>query len=320
MMKYLKILLLLLTPLLVTLSCDKEEDEVPVNPYDSVDYSEDTTTYDTLDENSIQGIHQDIFQPKCGTPGCHDGSFEPNFTSVMSSYSSLVYHDVTKNDASNSFLYRVVPGNAAKSVLYERITNCCFANTNDRMPQDNIGVPLPDEDIARIKAWIDGGAKDINGNTIAEPDKAPTYQFAYCIIDSGFPNVYTTPVLSQTSNRVGGIAYESMLVDTNMGVVVVPDLSDDKTELKDLVNGRLLLSYDKDDFSSPIATLTAKWLIGADFWYCTFNTAGIPEGTVVYMRYYVNDGKHASDSEMPYNGSQDWLKLFWSFKVLAGSH
>ena len=319
-MRWDRLILMLGTVVVVVFSCKKEEEEVPINPYDAVDYSVDTTSYDTLGKHTIEGIHKDIFQPKCGTPGCHDGSFEPNFTSVMSSYSSLVYHEVVKNNVEKSFTYRVVPGDPEMSVLYERITNCCFANTNDRMPQDNIGVPLPDEDVARIKAWIDEGAKDINGQTPAEPDKEPTYQFAYCIIDSGFPGYFSTPVLSETTNRVGGIAYESMLVDTNMGVVVVPDLSDDKTPLDSLKDGRVVLSYSKDDFSSPILTSTAVWLPGANFWYCTFNTAGIPDGSVVYMRYYVNDGQHAVDSEVPYNGSQDWLKLFWSFKVVAGSH
>lgn len=306
--------------LIIIHACKKEEEEMPVNPYDAVDYSIDSTSYDTLGEYTIAGIHKDIFQPRCATPGCHDGSFEPNFVTVMSSYSSLVYHPLIKNNAAEDFTYRVVPGNSAMSVLYERITNCCFANTNDRMPQDNIGVPLASEDVARIKKWIDEGAKDMNGNTPAEPDKEPTYQFAYCIIDSGFPLNYTTPVLSETSNRVGGIAYESMIVDTNMGIVVAPDLSDDKTPKQNLINGRLLLSYDKDDFSNPITTSTAIWLGAANLWYCKINTAGIPEGTKVYMRYYVNDGQHAQDSEVPHNNSQDWLKLFWSFVVQAGSH
>jgi hypothetical protein len=51
---------------------------------------------------------------------------------------------------------RVEPGDPANSLLFDKIT----AETpvcGDRMPP---AAPLPEESIARIRAWIEGGAPD----------------------------------------------------------------------------------------------------------------------------------------------------------------
>lgn len=302
-------------------SCKKEE-EPPCNPYDSVDYGKsDSTEADTLGKNEITSIHQDIFHPKCATPGCHDGTFEPDFSTVMSTYSSTVYHPVVKNNAEKSFTYRVLPGKSEKSVLYERISNCCFVNANDRMPQDNIGESLPAEDVARIKAWIDNGAKDIEGETPLEPNSEPVFQFVYAIVDLGFPVVYNTKELSKDSNRVGGVFYGAMLLDTNMNVVLTTKIADDKTAVADLKSGRLLLSYDKDDFSSPIQTAVSSFIDAeGGIWYNTFSTKGITENKTVFMRYYINDGDHLVDTEFPSVTSPEHFKGHWSFVVQPGSN
>ena len=123
-----------------------KKDSVPKNPYDDVDYGSTATT-DTLDKYSIIAIHRDIVFPKCAKPGCHDGHFEPDFRSVESTYSTLIYAPIKKNNVAKTFVYRVVPSKSSESVFYERINNCCFVNTNDRMPQDNIGTALPDDDL-----------------------------------------------------------------------------------------------------------------------------------------------------------------------------
>src|SRR5688572_29120689 len=76
-------------------SCSKD-DEIPANPYDDINYDTDTTTEQNPDPYSITGLHKNIFNPKCNVPGCHDGTFEPDFRSVQSSYSTLVYQQVNK--------------------------------------------------------------------------------------------------------------------------------------------------------------------------------------------------------------------------------
>lgn len=115
-------------------------------------------------ENSLMKIHRITLLPSCAVAGCHDGHFEPDFRTTQSTYYTTVLHPVTKNNARAEFEFRVVPGNRKKSVLYERITNCCFVNQDDRMPQLNIGEVLPNEEIERIGKWIDAGAPNIDGS------------------------------------------------------------------------------------------------------------------------------------------------------------
>lgn len=322
MMKINNILLVVFVFGALFFACKKDEEVAEVNPYDGVIYSTiDTTIIDTLNKNEITSIHKDIFQPKCAVPGCHDGSFEPDFTTVSSSYSSLVYHPIIKNNLAGGFTYRVVPSNSDSSVLYERLSNCCFVNTNDRMPQSSIGVALPDDDIARIKAWIDNGAKDISGNTPAEPDNEPVYQYLYATKDEGFPLVASTTVVSEDANRVGGVFYGAMILDTSMSIVIITEVKDDKTAIKDLTNGKLLLSYSKDDFSAPIKSITSEFLNYQNgLWYNLLSTAGLLPNTKVYMRYYINDGKHTLDSEYPSDNTADYFKEYWSFIITPGSH
>ncbi len=38
----------------------KKKEEVPVNPYDSVDYGSSSTAETSLDPNTLQGIHKNI--------------------------------------------------------------------------------------------------------------------------------------------------------------------------------------------------------------------------------------------------------------------
>ncbi len=320
MMKYNNVLIFVFVLGLAFFACKKEE--AVVNPYDSVDYgTTDSSITDTLSKNELSSIHQDIFQPKCATPGCHDGTFEPDFRTAQSAFSSLVYHPVVKNNVDSSFKYRVIPSNSAGSVLYERLTNCCFVNTNDRMPQDNIGTPLPDDDITRIKAWIDGGAKDISGAVATEPNSEPAFQYVYVILDEGFPAVWQSEVLSVDSNRVDEIFYGAMTLDTNMSVVLVTEVTDDKTSVGDMKNGRLLISYDKDDFSAPIQTITSNFLnVDDGIWYNSFSTAGLQEDTQVFMRYYINDGDHPADTEFPTTTVPEYFKGHWSFIIKAGSN
>jgi hypothetical protein len=179
---------------------------------------------------------------------------------------------------------------------------------------------LPDDDIARIKAWIDNGAKDISGKIATEPDNEPVYQYVQAIKAEGFPGVYDTRVLSVDSNRVGEIWYGAMVLDTSMNVVLLTEVIDDKTIAADLINGRLLLSYDKDDFSTPLKTINSDYLAFQDGkWYNTFSTSDILENTIVYMRYYINDGKHTDDTEYPAVYTPDYFKSYWSFIITAGS-
>jgi hypothetical protein len=175
------------------------EDDFPLNPYDGIDYGNTTLVIDTVSSTSFVKLHRDVLGPSCNVMGCHDGSFEPDFRTVESAYNTLVYHTIIKNNLAEDFTYRVVPGDTALSVLHERLTNCCFVNTNDRMPQDNIGNALPEADLDAVTAWILEGAKDITGAIPNEPNNLPNVQY-FLVSNATYDSIYS-------ENRIGGLFY-----------------------------------------------------------------------------------------------------------------
>ena len=103
----------------VFLSCEQDD-----NPFNNPDLLPpvDTINNTVIDEESFIGLHTMIFSPTCSNSGCHDGSFEPDFRTIESSYNTLVYQPVIKNDSVNTYTYRVLPGNSGLSALYARLT------------------------------------------------------------------------------------------------------------------------------------------------------------------------------------------------------
>ena len=121
MRKRFNILFFLFSIILFFTACKKES--IPDNPYDSIDRSNNQVNPPDPDPNSIVGLHKNIFFPKCANPGCHDGTFEPDYRTVESSYATLVYQSVNKFTlGSDTFSLRVIPHNVADSWLIERLT------------------------------------------------------------------------------------------------------------------------------------------------------------------------------------------------------
>lgn len=145
-------------------ACGK--DELPPNPFDN-DNPSDTAQAVYLEPTSIEGLHQNIFKPTCANSACHDGTFEPDFRTIESTYYSLVYHDIIKQNPSNILDYRVLPGNANESMVIERLTVDLGGNSGI-MPL----VVDPNSDwndrkasyIQNVRDWINDGAKDVFGN------------------------------------------------------------------------------------------------------------------------------------------------------------
>lgn len=303
-------------------SCKKETD-LPPNPYDQIVYPTPPAPIDTLDPNSIVSIHRDILHPRCAVPGCHDGNFEPDYRTVQSSFSTLVYAPIIKNNQDSSFAFRVIPYDTAQSVLHERITNCCFANINDRMPQDNIGVPLESEYVSRIEGWILNGARNMFGDVATLPNQAPqvayfaavdTFEFNAVIAaaNAGFP-------LSAANNRIDGVYYNPFILNAGQNFALLIAIEDDSTSLADLQLNKLKFSYDPDDFSNSAPgfyeqTALFYGIPGFEIWYVELNASLFNPGSVVYMRYYVSDGE--STTEMPRDEMVVQYKTFWSFYVL----
>ncbi|MCB0395109.1 MAG: hypothetical protein KDD36_00560 [Flavobacteriales bacterium] len=300
--------------LMIGFGACKKDDAVPDNPYDDVDYNTGGSGNDTVDPNSITGIHRNIFITRCALPGCHDGNFEPDFRSVQSSYATLVYHPVIKNNANNDFTFRVVPYDTAKSVLHERITNCCFVNQDDRMPQDNIGVPMDQEDIDHIANWILNGARDINGQVSKYPNLEPTLVSPfYVAIDDKIP---PTVAYSDQNNRVDSIIYKPFFVPNNVNFVLAFYVDDDSTAIKNLLVNQVKMSLDPDDFSTGWQVNASYLNLNPDEIYiATINTSSLPKDTTIFFRYYMNDGDHSQNTEFLRDGFAYEYKTYFAFRV-----
>ncbi|MCS6935791.1 MAG: hypothetical protein NZM35_11695 [Chitinophagales bacterium] len=308
-------ILTLLALLLGVMQACRKEPPPPDNPYDSIDRG-DTTKYGIpVDSLTITFVHQKVLLGKCALPGCHVGNFEPDFRTPQSSFSTLVYAPVTKNNAAQQFRYRVVPFDTAYSVLHERITNCCFVNYNDRMPQDNIGNALPDTDIDLIASWIMYGARDMFGNIPKLPNAEPTIE-GYIAFDTiSLLPPFAVPSVFYNENRLDNIFYNPFIVPQQKSVFYVAiSVKDDSTAQNQMQYNKLKISTHPDDFSNAW-TYTGTFVAAGNYqgWLLTIPTANLPANDTLFMRYYVNDGHHAQHTEFPRNEHLLPYKLFWSF-------
>lgn len=289
-------------------SC-REEPPMPYNPYDDIIYPVDNVPTDTLSATSLTRLHQEVFDPKCNVLGCHDGTFEPDFRTPQSSYSTMVYHSIIKNNAAEEFEYRVIPSDTANSVLWERVTNCCFVNQNDRMPQDNIGISMPQSAIDQIGSWIMAGAPDLFGNIASEPNALPNIHY-FSVMDSEYDTTFS-------NNRVDDVYYNPFLMPASTDVNFIFVVEDDLTEEEDLINNILKISSNPDDFSAAIS-YPATGVDAGQFgylWVVSINTNTFNSGEQYFMRYYSNDGMNATDAEYPENEDPIYYKSVWSFLV-----
>lgn len=293
-------------------SCKKEE-PLPPNPYDNVDYGSNNPATPP-DPNSIVGIHTNILQTRCAKSGCHDGNFEPDFRTVQSSYATLVWHGIKKNSLDSAFTYRVVPFDTANSVLYERITNCCFVNQDDRMPQDNIGVPLPASQIQNIANWIMAGAKDMFGNPAPSlPNTEPTILYYYAT------NATYTANYGDPNNRIDSIFYNPFFVPNNSTLNLAFFVNDDSTIVQNMQVNTLKISLSPNNFSSAITVPATYVNLGppnnTEFYLASINTATLPNSDTLFMRYFVNDGDHPNNTQFPTDNLVLPYKTYWSFFV-----
>ena len=283
------------------------EDDFPINPYDGIDYGNSTLVIDTVSSTSFVKLHRDVLGPSCNVMGCHDGSFEPDFRTVESAYNTLVYHTIIKNNLTEDFTYRVVPGDTGLSVLHERLTNCCFVNTNDRMPQDNIGNSLPEADLDAVTAWILEGAKDITGAIPNAPNNLPNIKYFY-VTNADYDSVYS-------ENRIGGLFYNPFLMPNNEQVNFIFRVKDDHTIAQNLKINQLSISENIDDFSnSIIAVAYIASNSSPKVFILQFNTSDLEVNKTYFMRYTVSD-EEDQITTYPNNQTSFVYKNIWSFTV-----
>lgn len=160
-----KVKYIVLVGLMLAMACDRAPVEGPVALASINDL---TRNRKEQSENLFVKINQEIFNKSCNYGECHGGMFEPSLRTLNSAYYSLVYHPIVKNSKDSAYTYRVVPYKPEESVLHERLSSCCFVNTDDRMPI--YGGSIPDSMIAMIDEWIKEGAPDQYGNLPVPPE------------------------------------------------------------------------------------------------------------------------------------------------------
>lgn len=302
---------------LLTLGCTKEEFQEVI--------TDETTggtpfgpAIDTMspqpqeyDSSSFLSVYELVFKAKCGQPACHDGSFEPDFRSPQSSYNTLVFHDVVKNDAQNSYTHRVVPSDLQKSWLWNRIT------TEDgvlgRMP---LYDTLADWQIEMVKNWIANGAKDMFNNT---PSMAPKLPSFYGIV------AYEEGKSSRLDSS-GRFRVEPFKVPSNKNIKIWVGLYDEATVPQLYIEKKAQLSKDYLTFSNAkeytINTETAPTMLPAlnnqkapFFMHFTFNSGDFAKGDIVYIRLKMNDGGKLGLYYYPEYGAPPQINGYLSFII-----
>jgi hypothetical protein len=294
---------------LVFLFACKKDKEV-VNPFDDPALQPPTSTgggYNP-DASSFEYLYHNIFKPTCANSNCHDGSFEPDFRTISSSYNTLVYAPVIITPTNNPYVYRVQPGNADASLIKHRLTQVPAKGPGTlgqgRMPLTDTNYKFNSaSNVQRVIDWINNGAKDIFGNAPAPGNKQPnTLGFQVC--DAG----------SNTKKSRG--AY--IEISKNNGPV---DLwfyvNDDVTAPQDLTLAEVKLSKKRYDFSNAV-TMPLSYVANGNNWVdmtgygsfqysyklSNYNLSQIQADTgFIFVRTYFKDPDHSAPAETPNNGS-----------------
>lgn len=292
--------------------CKKKESAEPENPFASLSTS-DEVPIDSINASTFLGLHKNIFAVKCANPGCHDGSFEPDFRTVESAYATLVYQTVVKHVGAWDF--RVLPYDTAKSWFWQRVTHERIVSNGDtsggRMPLYQ--QPLTSTELKNISTWILNGARDAHGQAPSYPNKQPNITGYFAVDSSNYSG------LSGVEFRQDSLFYNPFEVSNHQAMLIGVEAIDDSTDAQFYQNCKLKFSLNKDNFSNalsvPCTYLTFTDSTVHKLWICYVNTAIFPSDTTVYFRYYVNDNDHPNDAEFPLNESLFYYKGWWSFYI-----
>ncbi len=288
---------------LLIVGCKKSEIENPYDTYTAPKLYEEPTLA-SLPTSNFGYLHATVFKPTCANSGCHDGAFEPDFRTISSSYNNTVYQNVLTNNPAGDFTYRIKPGDAALSLLHERMLKS-LPNTSGIMPPvyADEWIVNKDKHIKAIKDWINAGAKDMYGNSpsIGNPNPVVT----------GFGAFHNNSTTSQYSRPSGAGILPIIIPRTNVDLWF--SISDDLTsstnltvnEIKidtamfefDSIQGQPMIvsnGFTSNDFSGTPANFTHKFDLDA---------SAYSPGTLLFVRVYVQDSDHNTPAENPSNGS-----------------
>ena len=313
-----RISLLIITCILFS-TCKKDD---AINPYDNTDLgppNNNDTNYFS-DPSAFAALHNNIFIPTCANSGCHDGTFEPDFRTIESSYNTLVYHPVIKNDTNNSYVFRVDPGNSDKSVLYKRLIED-IDGISGIMPlsaeynPEHYWYDHKDEYIQNIKDWIDNGAKNIFGNVPSQPNKIP--EMRGCI---AFLTGQNTPLSREQPRGTIYVPTNSNSVDFWFSVLddqLTPNqLTFNKIKFSaNLLNFENQPSYNLQIITPPIIE-SGFYLSTVDEFYhkYTLDMSPYSTGDVMFIKIYIKDNVN-DITEIPSNGAEYQIIKHFTFTV-----
>jgi hypothetical protein len=299
--------------MLALFSCEKE---LPPNPFDQDTHS-DSTNVVVLSPTSIEGLHQHIFKPTCANSGCHDGTFEPDFRTIESTYYSLVYQDIIKQNTANPLDYRVLPGDANQSMIMQRLTIDLGGNSGI--------MPLaidPESDwndnslqyIQNIKDWINDGAKDVFGLPSQNVNLKPQLL--------GSAITATGSSVAFTRNIEGIIEIPQGTVSIDIYIAI----EDKETAPANIVSALVDLSLSADDFSNALKD-TFNYQNPLNF--IGYSATNVPfyhkitisspyniwsQNEVVFLNVWVDDGDNIPTNS-PGLYALEHLKKYYAFKL-----
>jgi hypothetical protein len=298
-MNSIKIYTFFISLVIVAWACNKTVEDPTPNPYLGLNNGNTNPTPDTTSPQSLRNLHKNIFAVKCANPTCHDGSFEPDFRTPESTYLTLVYHPVVKNDTAGSFMFRVVPKNVPKSWLHYRL----ITDDNDigRMPLYN--EPLNNEELSNIIGWINKGCPDASGVVRNYPNMNPYI---------GYYVAYNQNGQRIDLSRTDGWA-SPFIVNAGSNVELRVLMSDDSTLTSDLQIKQIKISQDRENFS-------AAQTFDLSFYYNTFcrlffTSSSFTNNQKWYFRFYAKDATNPTIVEYPKNSSYWWIKEHHSFII-----
>ncbi len=296
-------------------SCTKDSE----NPFDNPDNlpPDDTTGIVDADPTSFVGLHQNIFKPTCANSGCHDGTFEPDFRTIESSYNTLVYHSVVKNDPNGSYQYRVKPGSLSESIMWLRL-NQDIDGFSGIMPLDADYNPESTwnaneaEHLSNISEWITNGALDMFGNPPNNNDQQPGIYGIYATADGSPCEVSDRIYIPLGSNQI------SVWFALNDKETAPQNY--DYTKVK--MSGRI-------DFVDTLMTEYQLQTLGAaqthdgflgdpvDYQHkFDFNASGFQADSTYYLRVFVKDPMQADTTQIPQESSQFYIKKLFSWQFV----
>ena len=297
-------------------NCKKDE---TINPYDDPNLdppTEDSLNYFT-DPTAFSALHNNIFSPTCANSGCHDGTFEPDFRTIESAYNTLIYHPIIKNDAANTYQYRVIPGDADMSILYQRLI-IDIDGISGIMPlsAENSWNDNKEQYIQNIKDWINGGAKDIFGNSPIQANLLPQMKGMLAYITG------QSTILPRDGFR-GSIFVPSTANSLDVWFSVTDDqlVANQLTYNKIKYSNSLFNFEQKPEYSlevkpSPILENGYYGSQMVEYYHkYVLDVSNYNQGDIVFIKIYVQDNVN-SVTEIPTNGSEYQIVKYFTLEFI----